>query len=78
MVFAVMLPMVIGSNISTAVFATSKINEFGQTEKAPDQNMFLVTAIAAIIAIAPLIWLYIQKKKGTQPLNKLEEPINKE
>ena len=78
MVFAVMLPMVIGSNISTAVFATSKINEFGQTEKAPDQNMFLVTAIAAIIAIAPLIWLYIQKKKGTQPLNKPEEPINKE
>lgn len=68
MVFVVMIPMVVGSNLSSAVFATETINDFGQIEKSPDQNMFLVTAIAAALAIAPVVWLLRLKKKGMKPL----------
>ena len=68
MALVVMLPMIVGSNLSSAVFATSKINDFGQTEKAPDHNMYLVTAIAAAIAIIPCIWLCIEKKKAKKAL----------
>lgn len=63
MVFVVMIPMVVGSNIASATFVNSTVNEFGQTEKAPDANMFLVVAIAAFLALIPSIWLYFQKKK---------------
>ncbi len=67
MVFVVMLPMVIGSNLSSAVFQSGeKINDFGQPEKAPDHFMFLVTAIAVVLSLAPIIWLIIAKKKSAQ------------
>lgn len=69
MVFAVMLPMVIGSNISNATFvAEPTLNEYGQPTKAPDHNMFIVTAIAAICTIVPIIILIIKTKKSVQVL----------
>ena len=66
MVFVVMLPMVIGSNLATLSFQTSTINEFGETAKVPDANMFLVTLIAGVVALGPSIWLYFQKKKASR------------
>ena len=64
MVFAVMLPMVIGSNISNAVFAHEYTDEFGQLVKAPDRNMWLVVLVAAIVALAPILWLLLYTKKS--------------
>lgn len=63
MVFVVLLPMVIGSNLSNATFQTAEaLNEFGQKEKAPDHNMFIVTAIAAALALIPIIVLLVKKR----------------
>ena len=64
MVFVVMIPMVVGSNLSSALFRNEVINEFGQVEKSPDQTMFLVAAIAAAFSLLPVIWLLLLKKKG--------------
>ena len=63
MVFAVMLPMIIGSGISTLCFRTNYTNDFGQTERLPDKWMFIVTLVAAILALAPAIWLIIKDHK---------------
>ncbi|MCF0113590.1 MAG: hypothetical protein HUJ60_06410, partial [Bacilli bacterium] len=64
MVFAVMIPMIAGSNLASAVFQTTpQINDYGQLEKAPDKWMFLVTAGAALLTIPAIIWLIIATKK---------------
>ena len=64
MVFVVMLPMIIGSNVSNMAFQSGmKMNDYGQMEKAPDHYMFLVTSIACILALIPIIWLIIAKRK---------------
>ena len=63
MVFCVLLPMVIGSNLSNAVFQSQYINEFGQTAAAPDKWMFIVTASAALLALVPAVVLALYKKK---------------
>ena len=64
MVFVVMIPMVVGSNISNSVFQTAEVvNEYGQMEKPPDHFMFLVTVAAAVLTLAPVIWLLIADKK---------------
>ncbi|MCQ2742516.1 MAG: MFS transporter [Bacilli bacterium] len=63
MVGAVMLPMVIGSNISPLFFSSTYVDDLGQTVGAPDNHMFLVTAIVSIIAIAPIVWLIVFSKK---------------
>ena len=76
MVFVVMLPMVIGSNLSSLVFQATSIDEFGQQTKVPDANMFLVTAIAAAVSIAPIVWLLLQKKKAARALPVIEEDPN--
>ena len=69
MVFAVMLPMVIGSSISNATFVAEPTpNEWGELTKAPDHNMFIVTAIAALATLAPIILLIIKNKKSVQVL----------
>ena len=67
MVFVVMLPMIIGSSLSSAVNPNEfQLNDYGQKEKPPHFNMFLVTAIACVLTLAPIIILLIQKKKAAQ------------
>lgn len=68
MVFVVMLPMVIGSNLSNLVFSSSYENEFGQIVKAPDNNMWLVVLGASLLAIAPIVWLLWKKAKDAKRL----------
>lgn len=63
MVFSVMLPMVIGSSLSEAVFTATALNEYGEPAKVPDHNMFLVVLFAAIAAILPLLLLAFARKK---------------
>ena len=64
MVFAVMLPMVIGSNLSSAVFQSGMVeNEYGAMEKSPDKMMFLVTLGAALLSLIPIVWLLLASKK---------------
>ena len=64
MVFAVMLPMVIGSNLSALVFDSTYVNDFGETVKAPDRNMWIVVAIAAVLTLAPILWLILRDYKA--------------
>ena len=65
MVFAVMIPMIVGSNVSLAAFQTAEVFDpsTGATSKAPDHFMFLVTMIAALLSIVPIVWLIIKDKK---------------
>ena len=73
MVFAVMLPMIIGSNISLSVFQEPGFDAYGQATKTPDHWMFLVTAISCLLALAPSIWLLISSKKSTKENQALQE-----
>ncbi len=66
MVFAVMLPMIIGSNISLLVFRQSGLDAYGQPTKVPDQWMFLVTAISCLMAIIPAFWLWKTRKNAQE------------
>ncbi len=65
MVFAVLLPMILGSNISLATFQNTGLDAYGQITKAPDQWMFLVTAISCALALIPAFWLW-KTRKTTQ------------
>ena len=62
MAFVVLVPMIVGSNISLAVFQNSATDPTG-TVLYPDANMFLVTSIAALLAIIPSIILILRKRK---------------
>ena len=65
MVFVVMLPMIIGSNLSSLAFQSGeRINDIGLPEKAPDHYMFIVTLVAALVTLVPIIFLIIKKKKS--------------
>ncbi len=66
MVFAVMLPMIIGSNISLAAFQQPGLDAYGQETKTPDHWMFLVTCISCLLTIAPSIWLILANKKAKE------------
>ena len=70
MVFAVMLPMVIGSNLSAFVFDSTYVNDFGETVKAPDRNMWIVVAIEALLTLAPILWLILRDRKATKRAEK--------
>ena len=63
MIFAVMLPMVIGSNISLACFQDIYVNEYGQEAARPDKWMFIVTMVSSLIALAPAILLLVLDKR---------------
>ncbi len=69
MVFAVMLPMIIGSNISLAAFQQPGLDAYGQETKTPDHWMFLVTCISCLLTIAPSIWLILANKKAKEKTN---------
>lgn len=62
MVFAVLLPMIIGSNVSLLAFQNTGLDAYGQTTKTPDQWMFLVTTISCALALIPAFWLWKTRK----------------
>ncbi len=66
MVFSVMLPMVIGSNVSLLVFQQPGVDAYGQATKTPDQWMFLVTCVSCLLAIIPAVWLILANKKAKE------------
>ncbi len=63
MIFAVMLPMIIGSNLSALCFQSDYVNEYGVTAARPDKWMFIVTLSASIVALVPAIALLIIDRK---------------
>ncbi len=66
MIFAVMLPMIIGSSVSSAIMKATggtELDEFGATVAIPTQTMFLVALGFLLIAVAPSIWLVLRKRK---------------
>lgn len=75
MVFAVLIPMLVGSNIALAVFTDRRVDETGSV-LYPDRNMFIVTSIAAALSLIPSIFLILRKmrKKGQkEPIESVEE-----
>lgn len=63
MVFVVLVPMIVGSNVSLAVFKNGATDPTG-TVLYPDSNMFLVTAVSAALAIIPSAILILRKRMG--------------
>ena len=65
MVFAVMIPMIVGSNISLLAFQTAEVYDpaTGSTQKSPDRFMFIVTMAACALTLVPLIILALQHRK---------------
>jgi MFS family permease len=66
MIFAVMLPMIIGSSVCEAIMSATGgtyVNEFNETVTAPNNVMFLVSLGFLLIALAPSIWLFRRKQK---------------
>ena len=75
MIFAVMLPMVIGPVIGDKACqsaAQTILNEAGAEVIVPAKNMFLWAAIACIFALIPLYFLI---KKGVDTVEKTTEEI---
>ena len=64
MVFAVLLPMIIGSNVSLLVFQQPGLDTYGEPTKIPDHWMFLVTAASCLLALAPASWLFLTRKRA--------------
>ncbi|MCR5078908.1 MAG: MFS transporter [Bacilli bacterium] len=73
MIFAVLIPMIVGSNISLAVFSNQTTSATGSV-LYPDRNMFIVTAVAASLAIIPSVFLIVRKVKR----NNLEQAKKEE
>lgn len=69
MVFAVLLPMVIGSNISLAVFQQPGVDAYGQATKTPDHWMFLVTCVSCLLTVIPSVWLILASKRAKRKIN---------
>ncbi len=65
MVFAVMIPMIVGSNVSLLAFQAEEVFDpsTGSTAKAPDRFMFIVTMAACVLTIPMIVWLAIGHKK---------------
>lgn len=66
MVFVVMLPMIIGSNISLAAFQTETPtlpDASGSTAKSPDKWMFVVTMASCALTLGIIIWMLLAEHK---------------
>lgn len=66
MVFVVMLPMIIGSNISLLSFQTETPtvpDQTGSTAKNPDKWMFIVTMVSCALTLIPILWMILREKK---------------
>ena len=72
MAFSVLLPMIIGSNLSLLVFQQPGVDAYGQATKAPDHWMFLVTCISCLLTIVPALWLILTSKKAKSKENQEE------
>ena len=75
MIFAVMLPMVIGPVIGDMACqhaARTIINEVGAEVIVPAKNMFLWAGLVCILGLIPLYFLI---KKGLDTENKTEEAV---
>lgn len=74
MIFAVMLPMIIGSSVSDAFMKLSggTYTDLGETKTLPTSVMFLVALVFIILAVAPSIWLFLRKRKANEILEKPE------
>jgi MFS family permease len=72
MVFAVLLPMIIGSYVSLAVFRLQNNSYIDrstqQSTTAPSKYMFLVALGFILLAVIPAVWLLIAKKKSPKAL----------
>ena len=69
MVFAVMLPMIIGSNVSLLAFQTETPalpDASGSMQKHPDKWMFVVTMCACALTLVPIIWMFLKERKKNQ------------
>ena len=69
MVFCVLLPMVTGPLISSALFPVSSYKDetnFALNGKTPSNVMFFVALGFIILSIAPTIWLDIERKKANK------------
>ena len=68
MIFAVMVPMIVGSNVSQLVFnLTSELYESSTTFEeiyAPNANMFYVAAAFMALAAVPGTFFYLTERKG--------------
>lgn len=68
MIFAVMLPMIIGPKIGSIVtenFSTTNYtNEYGETVLVPPPHIFLASAIVGIFILIPLVFLVKEWKKS--------------
>jgi MFS family permease len=68
MVFAVMLPMIIGSSVSNLFFKISGktyTNDYGESVNAPSAVMFYVALAFVLLAVLPSLWLLKNKKKDS-------------
>lgn len=79
MVFAVLLPMIIGSNVSQAVFNLGSItytdpSTFVSTH-VPTNAMFLVSLCFILVSLAPALWLIKRKNEENRYDEKQENPI---
>lgn len=77
MVFAVMLPMIIGSSISDLImkkaYGTYIDPTYGTIVTAPNKYMFMVAFLFIILAFIPSIWLFVRKrKKARKPIKEAE------
>lgn len=67
MIFVVMIPMIVGSNVSNLVFSFTGLSYEGETGTglAPTKDMFLVSLIFMLLSLIPLYFLFsISKKEG--------------
>jgi len=69
MIFAVMVPMIIGPSIGAAVIRNSgsTYNDLGEVKNVPTPGIFLASAIALLLIIIPIIFL----KRRSKNENKL-------
>ncbi len=75
-VLTVMIPMIIGSYVSSAIMKATggtEINEYGETVAIPTNVMFLVALGFLLLAIAPCIWLVVRKTKEENVLKQKEK-----
>ena len=69
MVFVVMLPMIIGSNVSLMAFQTETPtlpDASGSMQKQPDKWMFVVTMCACALTLIPIVWMLLKEHKKNQ------------
>jgi hypothetical protein len=66
MFFTVLIPMIVGSNVSDAIMRVAGgtyTDSVGDTVTAPNKWMFIVSMVFMLLAFIPSIFLFIAKKK---------------